>query len=328
VCNSAFELSFVSQNISQLIGIEREGLIGNRAIWSKLIFQEDLEQVFRKMRKLAHAGSISFSHRIADKHGLPMWVSHGARLSVCDADEYIYGCMMPMHIHENSGYLEPTTISHFLHKMGNHFQLINLIVNSLRKSLPDSDEVDALDDTVEKTVELMRALSQYSQTPAWVSAVELAEVIESAAITRSALFVQKRVRLQRFIEPSLHGVTAEGDPYLLELAIGEVIQNAFEATNEGGAVVVNAQLEWADGAPHAVKLRVIDGGHGIDSDDTEGVTRPFSGAKSKGHGLGLCLAVRFVELHGGILRVVSGVREGTEVQITLPLRASRDNSCR
>jgi len=42
----------------------------------------------------------------------------------------------------------------------------------------------------------------------------------------------------------------------------------------------------------------------------------------------LCLAVRFVELHGGILRVVSGVREGTEVQITLPLRASRDNSCR
>jgi len=328
VCDPALELLFVSQNIAELIGVRPENLIGSRAIWSKMILQEDSDLVSNKLKELKRAGTISFTHRITDGHGLPVWVFHSARQMLSQGVECFHGCIMPMRAQGNAAFLAPKAIIRFVHKLGNHFQLLNLVVSSLRKSLPESQEIHALEETVERAVELMRAFSEYSQNPTWVSTVELAEIIEAAAITRSSLFVQKGIRLKRTIAPSLRGLTMEGDPYLLELAIGEVIQNALEATDTDGEVILNARVECFDGKPCAFKVSVSDDGCGIEPSDLGKVTSPFYTAKPSHDGLGLSMAARFVELHGGILKVVSRLHEGTEVQITLPVHDRLDNSCR
>jgi signal transduction histidine kinase len=57
------------------------------------------------------------------------------------------------------------------------------------------------------------------------------------------------------------------------------------------------------------------------------VTLPFFSTK-KGHdGMGLTVASRFIELHGGTLRIKSGEGEGTEVEILLPIERGPGIPC-
>jgi two-component sensor histidine kinase len=330
LCDSALEISYLSKNIVDLIGVPPEEFLGSRALWESIVLQDDLPLVLDRLGELERYGVMSFTHRILDKRGLPLWVYHSAKWATSRGKTGVRGCIMPLWDRPYASPLEATTVSHFVHRMGNQFQLMNLIVSSLRKTHVHSQEQDlnALEETLEKAIELTRTFGEYSQNPTLVSAVELAEIIDAAVVTRSSLFVQKNVKLTRDTDQGLQGLAIDGDPYLLELAIGGVVENALEATDHGGEVAVHARLERFEGQPCAAKLTVTDSGCGIEAADIDDVKSPFFSTKPDRHGLGLSIAARAVELHGGILRVISRLNKGTEVQITLPVNARRDNSCR
>jgi nitrogen-specific signal transduction histidine kinase len=62
-------------------------------------------------------------------------------------------------------------------------------------------------------------------------------------------------------------------------------------------------------------------------DELTDVTVPLVGAKKNHEGLGLSVASRFIEMHGGLLRAKSRQGERTEVEISLPLDATKELSC-
>ena len=76
----------------------------------------------------------------------------------------------------------------------------------------------------------------------------------------------------------------------------------------------------------AVEIAVVDTGVGIAADQQALVFEEFRQAggdhlrKSEGTGLGLSLAKRFVELHGGTIRVESAPGAGSTFAFVLPLR--------
>ena len=92
-------------------------------------------------------------------------------------------------------------------------------------------------------------------------------------------------------------------------------------TPDGGSVSVRAKpsLAW-------VEIAVADTGSGIALEDQPAVFEEFkqvggdSARKAEGTGLGLPLAKRFVELHGGAMRVESALGKGSTFTFTLPLR--------
>lgn len=117
-------------------------------------------------------------------------------------------------------------------------------------------------------------------------------------------------------------LTVTGNAELLYRAIENVVRNALRYTAESSAVEL-ALVRAADG-PNAL-VTVRDHGPGIDEALMHKVFEPFFRAsdardrESGGHGLGLAIARRAVELHGGSITARNESDGGLTVSILLPL---------
>ena len=116
-------------------------------------------------------------------------------------------------------------------------------------------------------------------------------------------------------EPDVETVWA--DPNLLRLALQNLVENARQSMPEGGAVVLSAAREKAVGVL-GVRIDVTDVGQGMDSRTLHRAMDPFFSTRPSGTGLGLPIAGRIVEAHGGKLDVHSRVGEGTTVTVFIP----------
>src|SRR4029077_9221638 len=100
-----------------------------------------------------------------------------------------------------------------------------------------------------------------------------------------------------------------------------LLSNALKFTPDGGRISVRAGR--ADGV---VEISVTDTGIGIAPEDQEAIFEEFRQVgtdyvrKREGTGLGLALTRKFVELHGGRIRVESEVGKGSTFTFTLPER--------
>ena len=71
-----------------------------------------------------------------------------------------------------------------------------------------------------------------------------------------------------------------------------------------------------------IKVTVVDTGAGIEASELVSVGHPFRTTKRNGTGLGLPIAKRIAEAHGGALRFESTAGVGTTVIVELPLAES------
>jgi PAS domain S-box-containing protein len=115
-----------------------------------------------------------------------------------------------------------------------------------------------------------------------------------------------------------------GDPTRLAQALGNLLHNAQKFTDPGGRVSVRLTAEAG-----TAQVVVRDSGIGIESALLPHVFEPFVQADSMavrnrgGLGLGLTLARRLVEMHGGTVSATSpGPRQGSNFTIRLPLAAT------
>lgn len=104
------------------------------------------------------------------------------------------------------------------------------------------------------------------------------------------------------------------DRYLLQLAIGSLLENAFKSTPAGGEVRLALH-----GAPEGVTFTVSDTGAGIPSEDQPYLFEPFH--RAEGANLGLYLVKVCAERHGGTVSFESRPNQGTTFILRLPLRA-------
>jgi signal transduction histidine kinase len=111
-----------------------------------------------------------------------------------------------------------------------------------------------------------------------------------------------------------------GDERKIRQVLLNLLSNAIKFTPEGGRIEVGAAVDNG-----AVEVSVRDTGVGIAPEDLEAVFEEFrqvgaSAAKQEGTGLGLALSRKFIELHGGTIRVTSEVGAGSTFTFRLPAR--------
>lgn len=92
-----------------------------------------------------------------------------------------------------------------------------------------------------------------------------------------------------------------GDPDLLAQLLLTLLENAAQAMPGGGTVVVSLR-----GHAGAVELRVADDGPGVDAAVAGQIFAPFFTTRAEGTGLGLALAARVAQAHGGELSLRPG----------------------
>jgi len=103
-------------------------------------------------------------------------------------------------------------------------------------------------------------------------------------------------------------------------AVMNVVANAIDSMARGGGLLVSTGEENVGGQSF-VDIAIRDSGEGIPEEQLKMIFEPFFTTKGpqKGTGLGLVLAKKVVEEHGGFIRVKSKVGEGTTLNLLFPV---------
>jgi signal transduction histidine kinase len=173
---------------------------------------------------------------------------------------------------------------------------------------------------------LINEILDLSKVEAGRMELELATFDLPLAIDNARTFVRERA--------TKHGINLEvsvderlgdyvGDERKIKQILLNLLSNAVKFTPEGGRIGIKARQ--ADGS---VEISVSDTGIGISPEDQAKIFEEFRQVgtdyahKTEGTGLGLTLAKKFVELHGGKIWVESEVGKGSTFSFTLPISSS------
>ncbi|MAE29786.1 MAG: hypothetical protein CMJ87_12530, partial [Planctomycetes bacterium] len=166
------------------------------------------------------------------------------------------------------------------------------------------EEVHRLDETVQDMLRYARPL------PPKVIQVDLGDFLRQIG---SRPTVQELLGGTALVVELPEDLVALIDPRLMDQTFTNLILNAAQAMDGAGTIrATGTQVE------REVALVLEDDGPGIEAQDLEKITQPFFTTKSRGTGLGLPIAQKNVEAHGGKLQIESEVGRGTRVLISLP----------
>ena len=110
---------------------------------------------------------------------------------------------------------------------------------------------------------------------------------------------------------------------LLQRALENVLRNAVKYSPSGNEITLTTQL---DETAQRLKVSILDQGPGVPVSELKLIFEPFyrgSNTNTAGHGLGLAIAIRIVEAHGGNIGAANREQGGLQVDITLPVSATK-----
>lgn len=153
-----------------------------------------------------------------------------------------------------------------------------------------------------------------------VSSTDLGQVIRHVGSLITPLAEERAIRLD--IRTPAHPIVVDADGERLKQVLLNLVRNAMDAVagfvSGPGQGYVEVRVE-PDGA--GARLVVADNGPGIPPDIEARMFEPFFTTKEEGTGLGMAIAHKIIDMHGGQIRI--GRDGGAVFTITLPRRAPR-----
>jgi two-component system phosphate regulon sensor histidine kinase PhoR len=182
----------------------------------------------------------------------------------------------------------------------------------------ESERLTALIENVLDFAKVERGKAAYEFAPGHVSEV-VSHAVDVYRYRAEREGIEVSLQIDEALPPS------QIDARALELAVINLLDNAFKYAKEGGRVDVEVER-----AGDMVRVRVSDRGPGIDPKDQERIFERFvrgrlaREARQRGSGIGLALVKHIAESHGGSIRVVSPISEdghGSAFDLSIPFTA-------
>jgi signal transduction histidine kinase len=177
-------------------------------------------------------------------------------------------------------------------------------------------EIDSLGQVVSKFLDFTKPLRVKSEE------VLVADFLaRTASLVPMAQYPGRSIR----IETQAGAEKAFFDRRLMEQAVCNLVENALDASRDGGEVLLRAEriAERANASDLAAEgvgdFRIVirDSGQGMSEEVRSQLFHPFFTTKSEGTGLGLSIVHRIVEEHGGDIEVRTELGKGTEFAIVI-----------
>ena len=218
-------------------------------------------------------------------------------------------------------------ITHFIRDVSHEFRTPLSIISTsayFLSRLDDQDrrkeQVHKIENQITNISHLINMLMLMARLDSGVvmkrQPLEIANLIDKVVVKQSRASQAKNLDLMVDIQDA-DQITVEGDPEYLPIAVENLLDNAVRYTSEGGRVQLRAY--YADAA---VKIEAKDNGPGIQPEDHEHIFERFwrrdMAHTEPGFGLGLPIARKIIDLHGGRICIQSELGSGTTVTITLP----------
>lgn len=209
------------------------------------------------------------------------------------------------------------------HEMKSPLAAIRGAAELLGEDLPGEDRTRFLHNILEQErrmrdlVDRMLALAelQHRQALAKTTRVELEPLAAKVAAARVVQAERREVTLRLAVEP---GLSLAGEVFLLEQALGNLVDNALSFAPKGSEVLLLARE--GDGG---TVLEVRDHGPGLPGFALAKVFTPFFSlprpdGEAKGTGLGLCFVREIAQLHGGTAALANHPEGGALATLRFP----------
>ena len=180
-------------------------------------------------------------------------------------------------------------------------------------------------DSCRRLIHLISTILDFSKMEAGMMEYHMV----STDLNRVAEISVNKVRLladakhvQLLVEPAPLRAWVKADALRIEQVLDNLLSNALKFSLEGGIVKVQMKPDSHAGV---LEISVSDGGAGIAAEDLPHIFERFYQGRTKtkhstvGSGLGLALAKKVVEAHGGRIWIESELKKGTTVRFILRL---------
>jgi signal transduction histidine kinase len=206
------------------------------------------------------------------------------------------------------------------HEIRNPLAGIAGVMDIIGRDLPESSPArEVVKDVRGEVLRVNRIVTDLLETarpkPAEYRASDFNATVEHAVSFARRQAQSKSVIVEFSADRQLSPV--EHDSAKIHQVMLNLLLNSIQAID--GAGKVRVEVGHLDGS---ATVTVSDNGRGIPPEHLPNIFRPFYTTKGTGTGLGLSLAQRIVEDHGGHIEVRSEVGRGTRVEVSLPMERS------
>jgi signal transduction histidine kinase len=206
------------------------------------------------------------------------------------------------------------------HESGNALARSRACLDMLTWEVQDQPEALDLVGRIQKAQDHLQQL--YEEVRGYAAPLKLQrEVTGLAAVWRQAWtnLALARQGKEATLQEAIDGVDLHCpvDPFRLEQVFRNILENSLAACSNLVRIDVHGSETVLEGRP-AVRVAVRDNGPGLTPEQRQRIFEPFYTTKTKGTGLGMAIAKRIVEAHGGRIAVGPGAGRGAEIVITLP----------
>jgi two-component system NtrC family sensor kinase len=207
------------------------------------------------------------------------------------------------------------------HEIRNPLAGIAGVIEIVGRDLPANSPAKAvIKDAKEEALQINRILTELLETarpkPPQFQVRDIAATAEHAVMFARQQAITKRIMIE--LDKGEEIPPLEHDPNQINQVLLNLLLNAIQSMDKAGTIYVSLQRDHDDAL-----ITVADQGKGILPENLPNIFRPFFTTKGHGTGLGLSLARRIVEAHGGTINVRSEVGKGTQFVVSLPICAAK-----
>lgn len=206
--------------------------------------------------------------------------------------------------------------SELAHEVRNPLGAMRLDLQRAKELVDDPDEVaqilprllalvDRLDRAVSGALRVTRGRAPDALR------IDIGAAVNRAVVTATSEFRSRGATVRN--DARTGAAFVEGDADALEQLILNLLLNAAQALSRGGEARVSLHL-----VGDTLHLRIADTGAGMTSEQLTQLDQPYHSSRRDGTGLGVKIARRIAQHHGGDLRFESAPGEGTTAEIRLP----------
>lgn len=325
-------LKFISDGCRELCGYTPAELLAGKPTWAEVIEDEDRDEVRCNVQsKLALRQPFQAAYRIRHRNGEQRWAwehgqgvfSEGGELLALEG--FIADTTELQKAREDLVQSERLAamgqmLSGIAHESRNALQRIQASVDLLSLELeghPEaSEEIARIARAREDLQRLFEELRNFA-APIHLdlSRCDLSKIWQQAWDHLESSMEGRVTELS--VDTGGIDLSCKVDAFRMVQVFRNLMENSLSACSDPVRIEIESCVTSLEGAP-ALCICVRDNGPGLSEDQRAHIFDAFYTTKTKGTGLGMAIAQRVVEAHGGIIRVGTCRHGGAEFEVILP----------